>query len=105
MRQHQNTNNKVVDNEKGGGRHNKHCLGLLCLAHPKGGGGDERETQSGSVSCVPSEVRRTKRKESFEMNLSDAQGSRPGLHIMTPLPFVTAVNVSIRNTESVSQPT
>lgn len=59
-----------------------------------------RETQSGSVSCVSSEVRRTKREESFEMNLSDAQGSGPGLEIMTPLPFVTAVNVSIRNTES-----
>lgn len=71
MRQHQNTNNKVVDNGKGGGRHNKHCLGLLCLAQPKVRGANERETkrereyQSSFVSRVLSEVRRTKREKVF----------------------------------------
>jgi len=67
MRQHENTNNKVVDNEKGGGRHNKHCLGLLCLAQPKGRmreRGWERENQS-SYALVLSEVRRTKREKVF----------------------------------------
>lgn len=63
MRQHQNTNNKVVDNEKGGGRHNKYCLGLLCLAQPKKREG--RENQSSFISCVLSEVRRTKREKVF----------------------------------------
>lgn len=35
-RQHQNTNSKVFDNEKGGRRHNKDCLGLQRIAQPKG---------------------------------------------------------------------
>ncbi len=103
MRQHQNTNNKVVDNEKGGGRHNKYCLGLLCLAQPKGSGANERERlkereriSQASFLVFSQKWEEQRERKSFELNLSVTQRSGPCLEITTALPFVPAADVSIR---------
>ncbi len=61
MRQHQNTNNKVVDNEKGGVRHNQILPRSFVPAQPKGRGGErERESVKLHFSCS---LRSEKNKE------------------------------------------
>lgn len=71
MRQLQNTNNKVVDNEKGGGRQQILLRYFVPCTTKRERGERERETkrerenQSSFISCVLSEVRRTKRETVF----------------------------------------
>lgn len=69
MRQHQNTNNKLVDNKKGGVDITNIAWVFCALCNQEGEGEiretdyeRERENQSSFVSCVLSEVRRTKRE-------------------------------------------
>lgn len=62
---------KLLTKKREGEECSKHWLGLLCLAQSKGRGANERESkrerenQSSFISCVLSEVRRTKREKVF----------------------------------------